>query len=166
MNKTENDLKSAFAGESQAHTKYWIYAERAEKENLPNIARLFRAISYAERIHATSHFKTLGLIGKTSENLQDAIDGETYEVNEMYPAFIKDAIEEAQKQAERSEQWALESEKKHITLYADAKSAVDAGKDADIAQISVCEICGYTVEGEAPDNCPVCNAKKEKFRKF
>ncbi len=164
--ETEENLKNAFAGESQAHMKYMTFADKAEKEDLPNVARLFRANSFAEQVHAANHLRTLSGIGKTSDNLQDAIEGETYEVEEMYPAFISKAEEDQEKGAETVTKWALEAEKVHAKLYKKAKQAVDNGQDMEFAPIHVCQVCGFTVEGEAPDKCPLCGSPKEKFSRF
>lgn len=166
MKKTEENLRAAFAGESQARMKYQIFSDKAEKENYLNVARLFEAVSFAEKVHATNHLRILGEIRKTSENLQEAINGENYEVEEMYPSFHETAISEGEKRAEQSMKWALEAEKVHRTMYTSAKEAVDEGRDIDIGPIHICGVCGYTVEGEAPDVCPICRAKKELFRKF
>ena len=163
---TQANLEAAFAGESQAHVKYHIFADRAEREGFPTVARLFRAIAYAEQVHATSHFKTLGNLGKTEDNLAAAIGGETYEVNEMYPAFIAVAEVQEEKSAVRSNSWALEAEKVHAGMYEMARQAVLAGDDAEVGDVHICEVCGWTVEGEAPDRCPLCGARREKFRKF
>ena len=164
--KTEKNLKDAFAGESQAHMKYLIFAEKAEREGKPNVARLFRAISYAELVHAMNHFKVLGLVKGTSENAQAAIDGETYEVENMYPSFLENAQDEDEKAAQNTIIWALEAEKIHSEMYKTAKSAVDNGRDADIGDVYICEVCGHTVEGKAPDVCLVCGVSKDKFKKF
>jgi rubrerythrin len=164
--KTEENLKNAFAGESQAHLKYLAFADKAEKENFSNIARLFRANSFSEQVHATNHLRTLSGIKKTKENLQEAINGETYEVEEMYPAFVKVAEEEQEKGAETVTKWALEAEKVHAELYKKAKEAVENGQDIEFRPVHVCQVCGFTVEGEAPDICPVCGALKEKFKRF
>lgn len=163
---TQANLEAAFAGESQAHMKYLVFAERAEREGFPNVARLFRAIAYAEQVHATNHLRTLGSVGKTAENLAAAIAGETYEVEEMYPAFQAVAELQGERAAARSNNWAMEAEKVHAKMYGDAKAAVEAGQDADIGQIYVCEACGYTGFGEPPDECPVCKARKERFLVF
>ncbi len=164
--KSEKNLKDAYAGESQAHMRYLAFADKAEKENLTNVARLFRANSFAEEIHATNHLRTLSGIGKTSENLKAAIEGETYEVEEMYPTFISEAQEEQEKSAETVTKWALEAEKVHAGLYKKAKEAVDNGEDMEFQPIHVCQVCGFTVEGEAPDKCPLCGSPKEKFSRF
>ena len=162
----QGDLEAAFAGESQAHMKYLIFADKAEQEGYPNLARLFRATSYAEQIHATSHFRTLSNVGQTQANLEAAIGGETYEVEEMYPAFKAVAELQGEKAAYRSEDWALEAEKVHAGLYQQARQAVIAGTDAELGAVHICSVCGWTVEGEAPERCPLCGAKREKFSKF
>lgn len=164
--KTEENLKNAFAGESQAHMKYLAFADKAEKENFSNVARLFRANSFAEQVHATNHLRTLSGIKKTPENLQEAIEGETFEVEEMYPAFIKVAEEEQEKGAETVTKWALEAEKVHAVLYQKAKEAVAKGQDIEFNPVHVCQVCGFTAEGEAPDICPLCGALKDKFKRF
>ena len=163
---TQANLEAAFAGESQAHTEYLIFADKAEQEGYPNAARLFRAISYAERVHATNHFKALKKLGQTAANLEAAIGGETYEVEEMYPAFLAVAELQGEKAAVRSNTWALEAEKIHAEMYGEAKATVEAGQDAEVGQVYVCAVCGWTREGEPPDERPLCKAKKEKFVTF
>ncbi len=160
------NLEAAFAGESQAFTKYTIFAQVAEKEGLPHTARLFRAVAYAELVHATSHLRALGNVGQTEENLQAAIEGETYEVDEMYPAFKAVAELQEEKQALRSHTRAMEAEKVHAGLYQMARQAVGSGQDPELGTIHVCSVCGWTVEGEAPDRCPLCGAPKDKFDTF
>jgi rubrerythrin len=163
---TKANLESAFAGESMAHMKYHIFADKAEKEGYTNVARLLRAISYAEQVHATGHFAALGKRKGSAENLQAAIDGETYEVEEMYPAFRVVAELQKEKNALRGINYALEAEKIHAKMYQKAKHSVEAGDDIKLGDVYICDICGHTVEGEAPDYCPVCGAKKKKFKKF
>ncbi len=163
---TESNLQSAFAGESQAHMRYLIFADRAEKEGYANVARLFRAIAYAEQVHATNHYKELGGINTSAENLQVAIDGETYEVNEMYPAYLAVAQLQEKRGAQRSMGYALEAEKIHAALYAKAKEATEAGKDPEIGSVYTCSVCGHTVEGEPPEKCPICGAKRQKYVEF
>lgn len=163
---TEENLKNAFAGESQAHMRYLIFAEKADEEGFPNVARLFRAIAYAEQVHAANHYSVLGMISNSAENLQVAIDGETYEVNEMYPAYNAVAKLQEEKGAERTTEWALQAEKIHSGMYQKAKQAVESGKDLMLCDVCICTACGYTAEGEAPDRCPICGAPKEKFKKF
>ena len=163
---TEKALNEAFAGESMAHMKYLIFSEVAEKEGFSNVARLFRAIAYAEQVHATNHARQLALLGKTAENLQTGIDGETFEVEEMYPAY--DAVAELQQEkgARQAIKFALEAEKIHAELYRKAKQAVEQGKDVEIEEIYICPVCGYTHVGPPPEKCPVCNIAGDKFRKF
>ena len=163
---TEEFLKAAFSGESQAHMKYLIFAEKAEEEGLKNVARLFRAIAYAEYVHARNHLRELGMIGVTKDNLQVAIDGETFEVQEMYPVYNNTAKMQGEKGAERSTKYALEAEKIHAALYSKAKQTIIEGKDIEIKKIFICPECGYTAEAEPPERCPVCGLPREKFREF
>lgn len=163
---TERNLKDAYAGESQAHMRYLIFADVAEREGFPNVARLFRGIAFAEQAHATNHFRALGSIKKTAQNLQEAINGETFEVDEMYPAYQAVAKLQDEGTAVRSTDWALRAERIHAALYQQAKQAVESGKDAQIGDVYICELCGHTVIGSAPDVCPVCGARHERFKRF
>lgn len=163
---TKSNLEAAFAGESQAHMKYAIFADKAEKEGYPEVARLFRAISFAERVHATNHLRELGAVGDTTANLEAAIGGENYENTEMYPAFDAVARLQEEKGAIRSIHYALEAEKIHETMYTEARESVVAGKDIKSAPVFVCPVCGHTVIGEAPDKCPICGVAKDKYREF
>lgn len=163
---TKENLQSAFAGESQAAMKYLAFADKAEREGKPNIARLFRAISYAEQVHAINHLRELGKVGDTVANLQAAIDGENFEVDEMYAAYLKVAEAQEEKGAMRSMNYAMEAEKIHADMYADARQVAETGADADIGTVHICPICGFTHIGDPPDRCPVCNAKKERFMAF
>lgn len=163
---TERDLNDAYAGESMAYMKYNIWADKAEAEGKKNVARLFRAISAAEKVHATNHWKTLGNVKDTAENLQHAIDGENYEIEEMYPAFKAVAELQQEKGAVRTTHWALETEKVHTKMYQKALDAVKAGGDAQLGDVYICPVCGYTMEDEVPDLCPICNAKKSTFKKY
>lgn len=163
---TNEFLQAAFAGESQAHMKYTNFAERAEKDGRPNVARLFHAAAYAERIHASGHLRTLGGIEDTAANLVTAIAGETYEVEEMYPAYKVVADAQGETKALRIMDWALQAEVVHADLYKQAHKAVTEGKDLAALDIWVCTACGFTMEGEPLDVCPVCGAKREKYRKF
>lgn len=163
---TEENLKNAFAGESQAHVKYTAFADKAAKENFPNVARLFKANSFAEQVHAANHLRILSGIGNTSENIKEAIEGETFEVEEMYPAYVTIAEEQQEKGAETMTKWALEAEKVHAELYKKALESVENEQDIEAQPIHVCQVCGFTMEGEAPDTCPVCGSPKEKFTEF
>lgn len=163
---TKENLEAAFAGESQAHMKYLIFADQAEKDGFPNIARLFRANAYAEQVHATSHFKVLKKLSTTVDNLGVGVEGETFEIEEMYPAYMTVADLQEERGAVRSTKWAREAEKVHAEMYKTAKTAAESGKDADVGKMHVCTVCGWTGEGDAPDNCPLCNAKKELIQLF
>ena len=163
---TKKSLSEAFAGESMAHMKYLIFSEIAEKEGLKNVARLFKAIAYAEFVHAKNHARNLGYIGKTEDNIQTGIDGETFEIEEMYPAYDAIAKLQEEKGAQLSIHYAIEAEKIHAELYKKAKEEVSKGKDIEIPEVYICPVCGYTHIGEPPDKCPICNVKKEEFVKF
>nr|MBC7245667.1 rubrerythrin family protein [Chloroflexota bacterium] len=160
---TLDNLKAAFAGESQANRKYLAFAKKAEAEGYPQIAKLFRAAAEAETVHAHAHLRVMGGIKSTAENLQAAIDGEGFEFKEMYPPYLAEAEKEGNKAAANSFKYAMEVEKVHYNLYSQALETLKAGKDLPKAPIFVCDVCGYTVSGEAPDKCPVCGAKKERF---
>jgi rubrerythrin len=163
---TKDNLKAAFAGESQAHMKYKAFADQAEEEGFPEVARLFRAISLAEQVHALNHLRQLQGIGTTSENLEAAIGGENYENTEMYPSFNAVAKAQGEKGAMLSIHYALEAEKIHEKMYEEAKQLVESGQDRDGAPVYICPVCGYTVIGEPPVKCPVSQTPKEKFIKF
>jgi rubrerythrin len=163
---TESNLQAAFAGESQAHMRYLIFSDQAQKDGHANVARLFKAIAFAEQVHATNHLKTLDGIDTTVGNLQTAINGETYEVEEMYPAFRAVAELQGEKGAVRSTGWALEAEKVHAELYRQAQTAVKGGDDVAVGEVHVCELCGWTGTGEKPDRCPLCGAKADRIRTF
>jgi rubrerythrin len=164
--ETETNLKNAFAGESQAHMKYMIFAERAEREGFPNVARLFRAASFSEQLHATNHLRALNGVGKTLANVETALAGETYEITTMYPAYISQAEQQGEDKARGTMADALEAEKIHAALYTRAKEAVAAGRDVELPKLWVCSTCGYTVEGEPPDRCPICKASRKAFKEF
>lgn len=163
---TEDNLKDAFAGESQAHMKYLNFAAVADKEGMANIARLFKAASYAEQVHASKHLDVLDGIGSTAENLGDAMGGENFEVEEMYPAYLAVAEDQGEDSAYQTFNRAYQVEQQHHEFYAQAKEAADSGNDAELGDIVVCSICGCTLEGEAPAKCPVCGAPKTAFQSF
>lgn len=163
---TKRALSDAFAGESMAHMKYIIYSEIAEREGYSNVARLFEAIAYAERIHAGNHAKLLGYLGKTVDNLQAGADGESFEIEEMYPVYKNTANIQGEKAAELSNYYALEAEKIHETMYKKSKKDVVKSKDIKLEEIYVCPVCGFTHEGAPPEKCPVCNASSKVFKKF
>ncbi|KQC10905.1 MAG: rubrerythrin [Smithella sp. SDB] len=163
---TEKALEEAFAGESMAHMKYLGFSEIAEKEGFSNMSRLFKAIAYAEQVHATNHARNLGVLKKTSDNIQTCIDGETFEIDEMYPAYDAVAKLQAEKGAQTSIHFALEAEKIHADLYKRAKAQIDKGQDVEIEEVYICPVCGYTHIGDPPEKCPVCGVSKDKFKKF
>ena len=162
MSKSEQNLKDAFAGESQANRKYLAFAKQADKEGYPQAAKLFRAAAAAETVHAHAHLKALGGINSTVENLKEAVSGETFEFKQMYPEMIAAAKEEGNQSALRSFNYANDVEKIHAGLYQNAIDNLDALAEVDYY---VCPVCGYTCESEAPDTCPVCHAKGKAFFK-
>ena len=163
---TNENLKDAFAGESQANRKYLAFAKKAQSEGLPQVAKLFRAAADAETVHAHAHLRVMGGIKSTGENLQEAVEGEGHEFQVMYPGFIDEAKKEGNKPALISFQNALAVEKIHHGLYGEALEAVKANADLPESKIFVCQICGNTVKGQAPDACPICGAGKNKFNEI
>jgi rubrerythrin len=159
---TPDNLKTAFAGESQANQKYRAFAKQAEQEGFPNVARLFRTTAEAERIHAEGHLKALDAVGTTAQNLQAAIDGETYETKEMYPPMFQQAEADGHK-AKRMFGYALNVEAVHARLYALALEAARRGQDLTETEFFLCPVCGHIEFGKPPESCPVCGAKGEKY---
>lgn len=164
MTDTIKNLKEAFAGESQANQKYRAFAKKAEKDGFANIARLFQATAEAERIHAEGHLKALEGVGSTAENLQAAIEGETYEFKEMYPPMVEQAETDDHK-AKRMFKYATEAEAVHAKLYALALEAVQNGKDLNV-DFYLCPVCGYIEFGKPTEDCPVCGTKPSKFVQY
>jgi rubrerythrin len=164
VNKTSENLQAAFAGESQASRKYLYFAEKAEEEGYKQIARLFRAASDAETVHARNHLKVMQGIKSTRDNLKDAIGGENYEFTEMYPEFMKQAEAEGDIKAKGSFNLANKVEQIHHRLYQTALSILEKGQAMAEDPIYVCQVCGNTVEGEVPDKCPICGAPKKMFK--
>ena len=160
---TLDNLKEAFAGESQANRKYLAYAEQAERDGHLQIAKLFRAVAAAETIHAHAHLKAMEGVKSTVANLEDALAGEKHEFTEMYPAMLALAKQEGHKKAERSMGFALEVENVHYELFKLALEAAKAGHDLADGSIHVCPVCGHTVIGDVPDICPICSVKGSKF---
>jgi len=166
MSKTNENLQSAFAGESQANRKYLFFAEKADEEGHKQIARLFRAAADAETVHARNHLKVMKGIKSTKDNLLAAINGENHEFTEMYPAFIKQAEAEGEKEAKGSFDLANKVEQIHHRLYKTALSMLEKGQAMGDKTFYVCQYCGNTVEGEAPERCPVCGAPKRMFKRI
>jgi len=163
MSKVVEDLKAAFAGESQANRRYLAFAKKADEEGLPQVARLFRAAAHAETIHAHNHLRALGEIRTTRENLEEAIQGENYEVVSMYPEFMKDAEDNDDRKAFTSFRFAFEVEKVHEDLFRQALTSL--AEQPELFDYYVCPVCGYTHAGSAPDRCPVCGAPASRFEK-
>jgi rubrerythrin len=178
---TASNLRNAHGCEAMARMRYEIWGDIAQKEGFPNVARLFRAIAAAEAVHASSHFEELEAekgdylcasmatfgSGSTSQNLAGGIAGETYEITEMYPAYLEIAKSQEERGAQRSFNSALEGEKTHLGLYRKAKQAVDSlHQDLKLGPVQVCLACGRTSEGEIPERCPTCLAPREHFRTF
>ena len=162
MSKTDKNLMDAFAGESQANRKYLAYAAKAEKEGLPQVAKLFRAVADAETIHAHAHLARAKKIHGTLENLKDAMDGEVYEFTKMYPEMIADAKEEGRANEAKYFDWVNQVEEVHSKLY---KKAIDAGGKLENVDYYICAVCGYTHEGPFNDKCPVCQSAASVFYK-
>ena len=161
-----DNLMEAFAGEAQANRKYLAYAKKADEEGFPQVAKLFRAAAEAETIHALAHFRVMGGIKATLDNLKDAVEGEGFEFKEMYPAMLAEAQQEGFKPAEFSFKNALSVEEIHYQLYQRALEAVEAGNDLPETSIWVCSVCGNTVEGSVPETCPICHVSSEKFMRI
>jgi rubrerythrin len=162
MASTQDNLNEAFAGESQANQKYRSFAEKAEQEGYPNIARLFRTTAEAERIHAAGHLRALAGVGSTADNLQAAINGETYEFTEMYPPMLEQA-ETDNHQAKFMFNFAVKAEAVHAKLYNAALEALRQGKDLGESKFYLCPVCGHIEIGTPPEACPICSTKGERF---
>ncbi len=164
--KSSEDLKTAFAGESQANRKYTAFAKQADEDGFSQVARLFRAVAHAETVHALNHLRVMGGVQSTTDNVKAAIAGENYEVSTMYPEFMQDAESEGAKRALASFRWAFEVEKVHEALYTKALECLQAGTDAPPTEYTVCPFCGYTHEGPAPEKCPVCGTPGSRFERI
>jgi len=165
MTKTDENLKAAFAGESQANRRYLAFARKAEEEGFTQVAKLFKAAAEAETVHALNHLRITGQIKSTLENLGTAVSGETFEFKEMYPGYIAAAKQEGNKQATWSFDVANQVEQIHAKLFNKAIDALKNKKPLEQVDYYVCGVCGNTVEGAPPDKCPICGAPKEKFFK-
>lgn len=166
MGKTQENLAAAFAGESQANRRYLAFAKQAENDGFLQIAKLFRAASAAETVHALNHLRVMGGIKSTAENLQEAINGETFEFTKMYPEYLEVAGEEGESQASWSFNSANQVERIHAGLYKAAAETVKKGNDLKQVNYYVCQVCGNTVENEPPEKCPICNAPAKSFLKI
>jgi len=164
MSITEQNLKDAFAGESQANRKYLAFAKKAEQDGFANVARLFRTAAEAETVHALGHFDALGGVGSTADNLRAAISGETYEFTEMYPPMVKQAQAEGH-QGKHMLRFALDAEQVHARLFKEALAAMKAGQDLSTMDVYLCPVCGDIEFGAPPDKCPICGAPASKYVK-
>ena len=162
MATTKENLEAAFAGESQAFQKYTNFADKAEKDGFPNVARLFRTAAQAERIHAGGHFAAPEGVGSTVENLEAAIGGETYEFTEMYPPMLEQAKADGHA-ATRMFAMAVKAEEVHAKLYTQALDTVRQGNDLAETEFFLCPVCGHIEFGSAPANCPICGTPADKF---
>ena len=158
---TLDNLKEAFAGESQANRKYLAFAKKADEEGYAQVAKLFRAAADAETVHAHAHLRVMQGIGSTEENLRQAIEGETAEFRSMYPRMMEEAKSEGEDAAYMSFANANAVEEIHAGLYKKALDNLGSNVEVDYY---VCQVCGNTVEGEAPDKCPICGAPKKMFK--
>jgi rubrerythrin len=162
---TQENLATAFAGESQANRKYLAFARQAEKEGFGQVAKLFRAAAEAETIHALGHFANMGGVGTTLDNLKAAVAGETYEYTEMYPPMVEQAAAEGHR-AKKLLGWANEAERVHAGLFRQALEALQAGKDLAQMEVYLCPFCGDVEFGVPPEKCPICGAPAAKFQKI
>jgi len=166
MNKTAENLKDAFSGESQANRTYLAFAKKAKKEGMPQVAKLFRAAAFAETVHALNHLEIIGKTKSTVENLKTAVSGETFEFDEMYPNYIEVAKQEGNKKAVWSFDVANKVEKIHAGLFSKAIESLEHEKEVIDTKYYVCKVCGNTVEASAPERCPICGAPKQQFEKI
>jgi len=162
MADTYENLKEAFAGESQAFQKYMAFARKAEAEGKPNIARLFRTTAAAEKLHAEGHLNALDGVGSTLQNLEAAIAGETHEYKTMYPPMLEEAAAKGHK-AKRMFGYAVEAEAVHAELYTRALEAAKGGKDLAESRFYLCPVCGHIEFGAPPETCPICGVKAGKY---
>ena len=166
MTKTDENLKAAFAGESQANRMYLAFAKAADQEGLTQVAKLFRAAAEAETVHALNHLRVMGHVKTTADNLGTAVSGETYEFKKMYPQMIEDAKSEGNKKAAQTFDYANKVEQIHANLYQKAIDAIKVNAKPAAIDYYVCPVCGNTFEGEGPDICPICGTPKDKFMKI
>lgn len=166
MSDTNENLKTAFAGESQANRRYIAFARKADEEGFPQIAKLFRAVAEAETVHALNHLRMSSGVESTAANLETALSGETFEFQKMYPEYLRTAEQEGNKQAGWSFDVANKVEQIHAGLYSKAIQSIRSKSDLARIDYYICSVCGNTVEGNAPERCPICGAPKDKFNKI
>lgn len=161
-NTTLDNLMEAFTGEAQANRKYLAYSKKAENDGKMNAAKLFKAASDAETLHALKHFEVAGKIHSTAENLKDAVAGETHEYKDMYPDFVKQAETEGNKAALMSFTFAMKAEEVHARLYQEALENIDEKEEIFYY---LCPVCG-NIEKVRPDKCSICGVLGDKFIKY
>ncbi|MFO7796535.1 MAG: rubrerythrin family protein [Promethearchaeati archaeon] len=188
MSLVIENLKEALIGETKAQRKYDLYAEKALEENRPEIAHLFKAVSFAENIHIKNHKRALSLlvdsdanvqdflqideeelknkIGDTFSNLEDAIEGELYETKKMYKKFEKNANSLGKEVAELSFSLARDAEKIHADHFSSYLKNLEKGREIKKRKIYVCEICGNVEFEEPPETCPVCDHSKNFYKEI
>ena len=166
MATTPDNLKAAFAGESQANRRYLAFAAQADADGYPAVARLFRAAADAETVHALAHLAALQAVKDTVTNLKAAVEGEGFEFQKMYPDFLKVAGDEGHRAAVTTFSNALEVERIHYDLYSKAIEAVQDGDDLADRPVFVCQVCGNTVWNEPPGQCPICGSLKPMFKRI
>jgi rubrerythrin len=164
--KSERNLQEAFAGESQANRRYLFFAEKADKEGYPQIARFFRAAADAETVHAKNHFNAMDGVGSTKENVMAGAQGEHYEFTRVYPPFIEDAERENNKRAQHTFEYANAVEEVHYRFFEEFLKALNEGTALKEEPFYVCQVCGNTVPGAAPDKCPICGADSKAFKRI
>ena len=164
--KTEKNLRDAFAGESQANRRYLFFADKAAKEGYPQAARLFRAAAEAETVHAYNHFNAMTGIGSSIDNMSAAVIGEHQEFTRMYPVMIDQAMEEQDQRAQKSFEWANAVEQIHYELFQKMLKAVKEKQPLKDEAYYVCPVCGNTVAAAAPDRCPICQTPGNRWKRI
>ncbi len=160
----EKQVKYAFAGESKAYVRNLAFAKQAKKDGYDQIELLFKAVAEAEKVHADEFLKYLeGEIQDTETNLQTAFENELKANTEIYPALIKEAMDAGREDLGGSFQRSRDVEERHAQLYKAAMTAMVSEKELEY---QVCQVCGYVFDSEPPDECPICRAKKNKFKKI
>jgi rubrerythrin len=159
--RTANNIHTAFVGEAKANQRLQMYAKKAEQENLPQIAHLFRAVAAAEAVHAQRHFAQLETVADTQTNLEQAFQSETTVNRVHYPQMLNEAEQDNEDTAALIFSQARDVEEEHANLYKHALNDLIAQRET---QYYVCTVCGHIAERELPERCPICGATKDKFQ--
>ena len=160
--RTARNIHTAFVEEAKAHQRLLTFAKRAEKEGLPQIAHLFRAVATAEGVHSKRHFALLESIADTQTNLERAFQLETAVNGVHYPKMLQESEEDDERAAAVVFSQARDVEGAHAKLYRNALNHLIAERSTEYY---VCTVCGHVAERESPETCPICNALKSSFRK-